>query len=40
MQVNNHSLTIQSKSKVTQSIEFLGMGGSQSTTPWMVRQTR
>jgi len=32
MHVNSHSLQIQSRNKVTQAIDFLGMGGSQSTT--------
>lgn len=32
MTVNNNALTIQSKNKITQQIDFLGMGGAQSTT--------
>lgn len=32
MQVNNHSVDFKSKQKITQSIDFMGMGGSQSTT--------
>jgi hypothetical protein len=31
MQVNTNDLTIQSKSKITQAISFMGMGGSQGT---------